>query len=127
MPFMTRKRFGWFIGLPLAGIVTLSFWLTLGGSRSITEANRRRIQPGMTLAEVDALLGAEHQRSRMPAGGSAAICIYSEDDGSAAVPGDVIAVMFDDQRRVTRSEFIRKGPTASPQRFGARIREWLGL
>jgi SmpA / OmlA family len=124
---MTWKRLGWLIGLPLTGVLALSLWLTLGESRPITEANSRRVQVGMTLGEVDTLLGPAHQRSRMPAGASSFICIYSEDDGSAAVPGDVIAVTFDDRGRVAKSEFLKKGPTAAPKRFGNRIREWLGL
>jgi hypothetical protein len=63
----------------------------------------------------------------MPAGGSHFICCYSEDDGTSAVPRDVVVVVFDGQDRVVEKTFIKKGVDDAPRRLKNRIREWLGL
>jgi hypothetical protein len=125
---MMWKRYRWWLlGLPVAFFLGLSLWWVLREPHSITLENSTTIQSGMTLAEVEALVGANHERSRMPAGGSHFICIYSEDDATSAVPGNVIAVEYDGDNRVVNRSFHQKGPLAAPGRLKRLIREWLGL
>jgi hypothetical protein len=54
---MTTRRRLLVIGLPFALMVLLGLWLLWPRSSTITRENASKIQVGMTLAEVEALLG----------------------------------------------------------------------
>jgi hypothetical protein len=123
---MSRQTF--LLGVGIA-VVALAFAVTdrmIGPSPGVTEANARRIQPGMTLREVEAILGARgfwlgdgtgfHHPERYQWIGPGARVIVklarsaSEEDGW--------------EQKVVRNGVIFER-TASPNPL-ARLRSWLG-
>jgi hypothetical protein len=57
---------GW---LTLIVAVVAGVWYIFGGLETVTDANYRRITPGMTLAEVTAILGEPARTLRPESGG----------------------------------------------------------
>jgi hypothetical protein len=127
---MFRKRWvGWgLVGLLLAAM-TLAFWPLSPG---ITRANCERIQEGMTLAEVESILGGP-PRSDVPNNPDVRTFIglnlaLASGPGGPEVKmwfgGSLgIAVTFDANQRVTRKERFQLPEPG----FLDRLRDWLGL
>jgi hypothetical protein len=116
-------RFIYLLGLGLALIglaLAVTDWV-IGTAPGVTEANVRRIRPGMTLEQVEAILGQDH----WPAGGFGTIHfsmsekIWHGADGSASV-------WFESSLRAPRpvveSAHFRR--TAGPRPL-ERLRSWL--
>ncbi len=95
----------------------------------VTETNVRRIRPGMTLAEVEALFGSRGYIPFIP-------CARHGEDNDPPRPGEDLRVwrcwqgregsarvIFDDDDRVAEIRFTRHSSTDGPL---ARLRAWLG-
>jgi hypothetical protein len=100
------------VGLALVALALAVTDAALGPHPGITEANFRRIRPGMTLAEVEGILGQ--------AGDSydcTKLLVWGQNQNR-------IIVQIDRHGQVRRAVWVpyREGPT-SPL---ARIRAWLG-
>jgi hypothetical protein len=114
------------LGVPAAVVaVALVVWLLLPRGTAITRGNAAKIQPGMTRAEVEALLGG-------PAGDYTA-GRYAAAPEPVAVGGPSfsewlgeecsVMVSFDEEDRVVRSQ-VR--PVVNLDTLGNRLHRWFG-
>jgi hypothetical protein len=126
------SRWVYLLGVGLA-LVALAFVVTdwvIGPSPGVTEANARRIKPGMKLGEVEAILGARGvlRSSLHMVGGSSFTLLsgYYEWTGPdvRVVVGFALSISEaeESELKVVRVRFER---TASPNPL-ARLRTWLG-
>jgi hypothetical protein len=135
---MSRRVYLLGMGLALVALgLALTDW-ALSLRPGVTEANVRRIRPGMTFTQLEALLGQidvvettqdgkvlSHQEfvKRLPAdcdrleesGNPLVICLFGENG--------VAAIRFGRGARVVSAEWEAYGPPATPL---ARLRAWLG-
>jgi hypothetical protein len=107
------------LGLGLA-LVALALAFTdwaLSLRPGVTEANVKRVRPGMALAEVESILGGKGLLSYAPgaSGSRASVYLWRESDRGAFV-------VFGDDGAVTSAGFQRD----SVQNPLARLRAWLG-
>jgi hypothetical protein len=117
-------------------VVALAFLLTdaLLWQPGINEANARRVRPGMTLPEVEGLLGtsaAVHLQSPSTVGPSGALKIWQGKQGSA-----LILFFGSDStgwRVEAAADFRQEWPVPRPAPQGApnrgllpRVRAWMG-
>jgi hypothetical protein len=112
---MSRRVF--VLGVALA-LLALTFALTdwwLGRQPCVTEANFKRIREGMTMQEVEAILGAPGDRM---AGPGVLYWRWQGESGTAVVG-------FDGTGKVREFLFNRSSATARPG-FLRRLRSWLG-
>ena len=108
---MSRRVYLLGVGLALVALgLAFTDW-ALSLRPGVTEANARRIRPGMTLAEVEGLLGEAWLGPGDEWG------VWYGDDGFVTV------YYSRDSRRVTRVWFDRHAESRSPI---ARLRAWLG-
>jgi hypothetical protein len=102
--------------------VGLIAWLVWPPPSAITRENAAKIRVGMTLAEVEALLGGPARNES----GLQDYCIdltRRSDDKCWASSRDIVIVVLDDDGRVRRqSEFPMRGVS-----FLATLRRWLDL
>jgi hypothetical protein len=87
-----------------------TLWLIFGNrSRRVTLENFEKIQDGMTVAQVNDLLGAKNRSKYAGIHDSWEIVGYSDDNGDWLIPGDGIRVGFesiDGDLRVVSKEFF---------------------
>jgi hypothetical protein len=126
---MSRRTF--LLGIGIA-VVALAFAVTdwvVGPAPGVTEANARRIKPGMTLREVEAILGAR------------GLCVW---DGTSSTifrphpylwagPDARVIVEFTNggtaEEAWREQRVVRNGVTfqrSAPSNLLARLRSWLG-
>jgi hypothetical protein len=153
---MRRFRLRWLLcGLLVTLMLVTGLWLIFGGrSRRITLEHFEKIQNGMSVDEVNALLGKEYERSQGNSlvepplddmRGWAILIIwlrsssYSEDDGSWLVPGNEIVVHFTADLDRSKESGLEQDPSKlrvsnaelkvatirdAWSRLGARIKRW---
>jgi hypothetical protein len=122
-----RRRIALMTVACLALAVGLAAWLQFLNARPVRLANHRDMQPGMTLAEAEKILGGPpgdyssapgqtHFRLNVRVNGQSETWI--SDDG-------IIIVGFDEEGRVNGWSFA--GPGVIPPRLIDRLRAWIGL
>jgi hypothetical protein len=119
---MSRGVFLLGIGIALVAMAfALTDWI-LGPRPGVTEANVRRIRMGMTLEEVEAILGKDY----WPSGGCSTIH-FSMSECQWRGPDGVASVWFEsssrDPRRVVSSARFLRTELRSPFQ---RLRDWFG-
>ena len=126
MRFPSRRwRLCLLAALLLVGAVALGCALALGPGSKLTEANFEKIQMGMTIAQVDEILGAENQGPCVSWGGTRTQ-VYCDEDLDVA-----ISVTLDTHNgdRVTDKKFRRFARTLGDFLLSrlAKVRRRLGL
>jgi len=122
---MSRQVYLLGAGLALVALAFAATEAALGPRSGVTEANVKRIRPGMTLAEVEAIFGG-------PA--DAVFEAILPDAGEPQLEGDLrlwgldrpnAAVLFGVDGGVIRAEWVPGSAEAEPSPL-ARLRAWLG-
>ena len=112
MKRLFRRRWLFLIGIPLVLLAGVYVWLlTLPGSGRITRANHDKIQVGMTIKEVDELLGdvgAQQARRIGPDGRTEQIATVYITQGMGFLPQTHISLDFA-EGRVIKKQY--RGPT----------------
>src|SRR5690348_1925934 len=123
---MSRRVYLLGVGLALVAVALAFTDWALGPRPGVTEVNVRRIRPGMTLAEVEALFGVAGNYYESPRLKEAPPGLPKVDPRMWRVwmgEGGLASVTFDDNGKVAESRFFRHSSTTTPL---ARFRAWLG-
>src|SRR5262249_48288051 len=108
------------VGVALVALAFVGIDLALSLRPGVTEANARRIREGMTLREVEIILGGPPSHRQdihgMPPGRGGAICFWSGQTGG-------VTVGLGDHGRVLGASWPRDRSAPGPL---ARLRAWLG-
>jgi hypothetical protein len=109
-------------GMLLVAVAFVATTTALGPRPGVTEANARRIRPGMTPEEVEAILGGSH-RIEMP---------WRSDDAEVRgqarlwwVDGTKVWVFFNRNGQAEETEYRETASTAPPSRL-SRLRALFG-
>jgi hypothetical protein len=116
---MSRHVYLLGVGLALVALALAFTDWALSLRPGVTEANFRRVRPGMTLAEVEALLGGKAGRKAFLNHGEGYLGLWAGPDGTAHV---VFSCFNAKEYTVLYSAFRRAGGASSL----ARLRAWLG-
>jgi hypothetical protein len=112
---MSRRLYRLGVGLALVALALGFTDWALSLRPGVTEANFRRIRPGMKVAEVEAILRARGGRIF----DGANVFLWGDDAG-------VVWVWTDDHGRVVSAKLSRWGRSVEQSGLLTRLRAWLG-
>ena len=124
---MSRRVFLLGVGLALVALALAFTDWTLSLQPGVTEANVKRIRPGMTLAEVKAILGPLPDDDYSDASNVLAVARESLENVGVVwegTPGKVVVWMDPNDIRVHSVEWLSRN--SEPPRLLSRLRSWLG-
>jgi hypothetical protein len=107
-------------GLAVALLLGLNLTWSFGRPHRVNADNFGRIEPGMTRAEVSALLG-ETKEPLVPLGDGRHRAYYAENAGASLGRGAIIALVLDSDGRVADKAFEEEDFTAWCERMGRAI------
>jgi hypothetical protein len=111
------------LGVALAALaLALTDW-ALSLQPGVTERNVRRVRPGMTLEEVDAILGGQVRLPGLQVNGESFPCQWVGAEGTAHVRFGWFDVWEQPTLKVRDATFERATARANPF---SRLRAWLG-
>ena len=114
---MSRRVYLLGVGIALVALALAFTDWALSLRPGVTEANAKRIRAGMTLEQVESILGSRpNERIDRWRGGPPEACAWYG-------AGGVIIVDFRKNGRVRRGDWNADGPEPNPL---ARLRSWLG-
>lgn len=120
-----RRRIAWMAGACLALAVCLAVRLWLANSSPVRLANHRDIQGGMTLAEVEGILGGSPgDYSSAPGQTRFRLNVSVSGHAETWISDEGIVIVSFDQGRVDGWHFA--GPGVIAPRPIDRLRTWLG-
>ncbi len=108
---VTKKRFLLIAAVPLAIAVTLGVLALLPARPTVTKANFDRIDTGMTLAEVEQILGKKGELALNETQNQDRLTVWAADDGSKAYicsSDDCVTIALWNSSNETLLEKIRR-------------------
>ncbi len=122
---MTRRRVLLLGSVAIVAAMAVAMWAVWPRPSAITEENAAKIQQGMTLAEVEAILGGPARDETGGAEASLYVIMILGDEREWIAPGIAINIRFDGDNRVA---LVHRGATLTLDgSFLDRVCRWLHL